>query len=356
MVRELEALAPLQLLADHRAPPPRPAGRRRRRARARRGATCSTARSCPPRRPARLAPGQRLRIETPGGGGYGAAVMRVAFLGLGIMGSRMAANLARAGFELTVWNRTAATAERFCAEHRRRRGRGDARRGRRRQPRSWSRWSSTAPQVEQVLLGEHGAATGAPPGTLFVDCSTIGPRGDARDRGALAERGLELLDAPVTGSSPRAEDGTLTIMAGGTDEDFERAQPVLEAMGKLIVHAGPLGHGQIVKLINNAVAADQRRGRRRGAAGRRARRRRPRRADRGDGRRLRRLGDARAEGRADARARLHDAVQARAHAQGRAAVSRGGPGRRRAVPVRRADREILTAAMGRGSATPTSRR
>ena len=64
-----------------------------------------------------------------------------------------------------------------------------------------------------------------------------------------------MLDAPVTGSSPRAEDGTLTIMVGGSDEDFERARPVLEAMGKVIVHAGPLGHGQMVKLINNAVAA-----------------------------------------------------------------------------------------------------
>jgi 3-hydroxyisobutyrate dehydrogenase-like beta-hydroxyacid dehydrogenase len=64
-----------------------------------------------------------------------------------------------------------------------------------------------------------------------------------------------MVDAPVTGSSPRAEDGTLTIMAGGSDEDFERARPVLEAMGKLVVHAGPLGHGQLVKVINNAVAA-----------------------------------------------------------------------------------------------------
>jgi 3-hydroxyisobutyrate dehydrogenase-like beta-hydroxyacid dehydrogenase len=66
---------------------------------------------------------------------------------------------------------------------------------------------------------------------------------------------VALLDAPVTGSAPRAEDGTLTIMAGGSDEDFARALPVLEAMGKLIVHAGPLGHGQMVKLVNNAVAA-----------------------------------------------------------------------------------------------------
>src|SRR5581483_5242860 len=68
-------------------------------------------------------------------------------------------------------------------------------------------------------------------------------------------RGLSLLDAPVTGSSPRAEDGTLTIMAGGAAPDFERAKPLLDAMGEVIVHCGPLGQGQMVKLINNAVAA-----------------------------------------------------------------------------------------------------
>jgi 3-hydroxyisobutyrate dehydrogenase-like beta-hydroxyacid dehydrogenase len=71
----------------------------------------------------------------------------------------------------------------------------------------------------------------------------------------MGEHGMELVDAPVTGSAPRAEDGTLTIMAGGTEEAFRRALPVLEAMGRLIVHAGPLGHGQMVKLLNNAVAA-----------------------------------------------------------------------------------------------------
>jgi 3-hydroxyisobutyrate dehydrogenase-like beta-hydroxyacid dehydrogenase len=180
--------------------------------------------------------------------------MRVAFLGLGIMGSRMAANLRRAGFELTVWNRTRSTAERFCSEH----------------PgvelADTPADAGTAAemvitmvvdgeQVTSVLLGPEGAATRASQGTLFIDCSTIGPLA-ARSVGmALAERGLELIDAPVTGSSPKAQDGTLTIMAGGSDEAFQRARPVLEAMGELIVHAGPLGHGQIVKVINNSVAA-----------------------------------------------------------------------------------------------------
>lgn len=177
---------------------------------------------------------------------------RVAFLGLGIMGSRMAANAARAGYQLTVWNRTAATAEQFASEH----GATPAP-----TPADAARDADfvltmvvDGNQVEQVLLGESGAASAARSGALFVDCSTIGPAATHRIAGVLAERGLTLIDAPVTGSSPKAQDGTLTFMVGASDEDFERIRPLLETMGELIVHAGPLGHGQMVKLINNAVA------------------------------------------------------------------------------------------------------
>jgi 3-hydroxyisobutyrate dehydrogenase-like beta-hydroxyacid dehydrogenase len=174
--------------------------------------------------------------------------MRVAFLGLGIMGSRMAANLARAGFELSVWNRTAATADAFAEAHRATAATTPA------EAAAGAEIVITmlvdGPQVEEVLIS---AAPGE--GTLCVDCSTIGPAAAHAIAAQLSEKGASMLDAPVTGSSPRAEDGTLTIMAGGSAEDFERARPVLEAMGKLIVHAGPLGHGQMVKVINNAVAA-----------------------------------------------------------------------------------------------------
>ncbi len=179
---------------------------------------------------------------------------RVAFLGLGIMGSRMANRLVGAGFELTVWNRTQSTAEEFCAEH------------------PGVRLAHTpgeagadadivvtmvvdGPQVEHVLLGDDGVAAAARPGTLCIDCSTIGPSWTREIADRLGEHGVRMIDAPVTGSSPRAEDGTLTIMAGGSDDDVTRARPVLEAMGTTIVHAGVLGHGQMVKLINNAVAA-----------------------------------------------------------------------------------------------------
>jgi 3-hydroxyisobutyrate dehydrogenase-like beta-hydroxyacid dehydrogenase len=112
-----------------------------------------------------------------------------------------------------------------------------------------------SPDVEQVLFGEDGAAEGMSEGHLTIDCSTIAPETSRSIGERLRERGIGFLDAPVTGSSPRAEDGTLTIMAGGERADFERGLPLLEAMGGLIVYAGEQGQGSMVKLINNTVAA-----------------------------------------------------------------------------------------------------
>jgi 3-hydroxyisobutyrate dehydrogenase-like beta-hydroxyacid dehydrogenase len=179
--------------------------------------------------------------------------MRVGFIGLGIMGSRQAANLRRAGFELTVHNRTSERAEEWAAEH------GGHVAG---SPREVGERSEVVitmvvdgTQVEQMLLGDDGAALGAEPGTLFVDMSTIGPVHTRRIAAALAEREHRLVDAPVTGSAPKAEDGTLTIMVGGAEADVKRAMPLFEAMGELIVHVGELGMGQQVKVISNAVAA-----------------------------------------------------------------------------------------------------
>ncbi len=178
---------------------------------------------------------------------------RVAFLGLGIMGTRMAANLVRSGFELTVWNRTRATAEQFGGDHGAQVAESPAQAAR--DATIVITMVVDGAQVEQVLLGDEGAAFGARPGTLCLDCSTIGPAA-ARDLcRALGSRDLTLVDAPVTGSAPKAQDGTLTFMVGSSDEDFTRVRPLLEAMGEVIVHAGPQGHGQMVKLINNAVAA-----------------------------------------------------------------------------------------------------
>ncbi|TMK40973.1 MAG: NAD(P)-dependent oxidoreductase [Actinobacteria bacterium] len=178
---------------------------------------------------------------------------RVGFIGLGIMGSRMAANVARAGFELTVFNRTRATAERFAQGHRAAVADSPAEVG------AASDLVVTmvvdGRQVEEVLLGARGVIHGARGGTLCVDMSTIGRAWARRLGQRLGERGLAMLDAPVTGSAPRAEDGTLTIMVGGEPGDLDRARGLLGAMGSLIVPAGPLGNGQMVKLINNAVAA-----------------------------------------------------------------------------------------------------
>jgi 3-hydroxyisobutyrate dehydrogenase-like beta-hydroxyacid dehydrogenase len=180
-------------------------------------------------------------------------VERLGFIGLGIMGSRMAANLRRAGYELTVHNRTRERAERWAEEH----GAAVAA-----TPAEVGERSDVVitmvvdgPQVEALLLGPDGVAEGAAPGTLCVDMSTIAPAQTRAIGAALAEREIRFVDAPVTGSSPRAEDGTLTIMAGGTPEDFGRARPFLGAMGRLVVHVGELGQGQTVKIINNAVAA-----------------------------------------------------------------------------------------------------
>jgi len=177
---------------------------------------------------------------------------KVAFLGLGIMGSRMAANLCRAGFEVHAWNRTRARAEELAAEH----GAVVA------DTPAEAAAAGIAitmvvdsPEVEAVLFGPDGAAEGLGDGGLAIDMSTIAPSASRALADRLGERGIAFLDAPVTGSKPKAEDATLTIMAGGAATEFERAKPLFEAMGKLVLHVGPRGHGSMVKLINNTVAA-----------------------------------------------------------------------------------------------------
>jgi 3-hydroxyisobutyrate dehydrogenase-like beta-hydroxyacid dehydrogenase len=169
------------------------------------------------------------------------------------MGSRMAANLARAGYELTVYNRTRSTADAWAGEY------GGTVAG---SPAEVGAASDIVismvvdgDQVREALLGDDGVAQGAAPGTLCVDMSTIAPAQTLAIGVELAAHGLALLDAPVTGSSPKAQDGTLTIMAGGSADDFARAEPLFAVMGDLVVHVGALGQGEMVKLINNAVAA-----------------------------------------------------------------------------------------------------
>jgi 3-hydroxyisobutyrate dehydrogenase-like beta-hydroxyacid dehydrogenase len=179
---------------------------------------------------------------------------RIGFLGLGIMGSRMATRLAGAGFPLTVWTHTPEKAAKWAAEHEPAVA-ADT-------PAAVARASDIVvsmvvdgAQVASVLLGEGSVVESAREGLLCVDMSTIAPVDSRRIAAALAERGVRMLDAPVTGSSPRAQAGTLTIMAGGAAEDFARARPLFEAIGEVIVHVGELGQGEMLKLINNSLGA-----------------------------------------------------------------------------------------------------
>ncbi len=178
---------------------------------------------------------------------------RIGFLGLGIMGSRMAANLAAAGHPLTVWTRTPGKAAAWAE------GRGDVEVAG--TPAEVAAAADVlismvvdGAQVLALAAGPDGLASAGGAPKLLVDMSTIGPAA-AREVAAALPEGWRFLDAPVTGSSPRAEDGTLTIMAGGDPADFERVRPLFEVMGSLVLHAGATGQGQMVKLINNATAA-----------------------------------------------------------------------------------------------------
>jgi 3-hydroxyisobutyrate dehydrogenase len=181
-------------------------------------------------------------------------IERVGFIGLGIMGSRMAANLCRAGFGVVAWNRTRERAEELAAAHGAPVAESPAEAAG--AGRAVITMVVDSPQVEQVLFGPHGAAETMTDTSLAIDMSTIAPSASR----AIAVRlrdvsGASFLDAPVSGSSPKAEDGTLTIMVGGERADFERARPLFEAMGQVLVHVGPHGHGEMAKVVNNTVAA-----------------------------------------------------------------------------------------------------
>ncbi len=175
---------------------------------------------------------------------------RVGFIGLGIMGRGMAANLLKAGFDLTVWNRTAAKADELVAAGAKRAA----------SPAELAAACdvvcccvSDTPDVKEVLLGEQGAIQGLREGALVIDMSTISPQGAREVAAALREKGVHFLDAPVSGGSEGAAKGTLSIMVGGEAEQLERAMPILQAMGKTITHVGGHGDGQNVKLVNQIL-------------------------------------------------------------------------------------------------------
>jgi 3-hydroxyisobutyrate dehydrogenase len=179
-------------------------------------------------------------------------VERIGFVGLGTMGAAMAANVRRAGFEVTAWNRTRGRAAGLADL-----GVADAA-----TPAEVGRASdvvvvcvSDTPDVEAVLFGVDGIAAGLASGGLVIDCSTISPAATATFAGRLADAGIAFVDAPVSGGSEGAKLGTLTIFVGGDESAVERAHPVLAAMGRTITRFGPAGSGQAVKAVNQVVIA-----------------------------------------------------------------------------------------------------
>lgn len=178
--------------------------------------------------------------------------MNIGFIGPGIMGRPMALNLIKAGHSLSVYGRRAEAVKpvtdagaRACAS-----------------PREVAAQSeivfiivSDTPDVEQVILGEQGVIHGAKRGSIVVDMSTISPAATRRMAGELAAKGVEMLDAPVSGGEGGAINATLSIMVGGKPAVFEKVQPLFQAMGKNIVHVGENGAGQVTKACNQIVVA-----------------------------------------------------------------------------------------------------
>jgi len=175
---------------------------------------------------------------------------RLGFIGLGIMGRPMARNLLKAGYALTVWNRSRPGMDELASA-----GAATAS-----SPREVAERSDVvitivtdSPDVEQVALGPAGIVEAARPGLVHIDMSTISPEVTRRIASRLAEAGAGMLDAPVSGGDQGAIAGTLSIMVGGEEETFQRCRPILEAMGKNVVYCGPSGAGQTVKLCNQIV-------------------------------------------------------------------------------------------------------
>jgi len=177
---------------------------------------------------------------------------RIGFIGLGIMGRPMARNLMAAGYPLTVWNRSRPGIDELVGQ-----GAVEAA-----GPKAVAERSdvvitivSDSPDVEGVALGPGGLVEAGRRELAFVDMSTISPAVTRRIAARLGEVGVEMLDAPVSGGEPGAINATLSIMVGGPEATFERCRPIFQAMGRTIVHCGPSGSGQTVKLCNQIAGS-----------------------------------------------------------------------------------------------------
>lgn len=178
--------------------------------------------------------------------------MKLAFIGMGTMGAPMAVNLLKAGYEVTVHNRTRQREVPVAA----------AGAQRAESPQAAAAGAdiiitcvSDSPDVTQVILAEQGVMAGAKAGAIVVDMSTISPTVTRQIAATLAERQIAMVDAPVSGGSEGAQKGTLSIMIGGEPQVVERVRPVLAAMGNTLTHVGAIGAGQITKAINQIIVA-----------------------------------------------------------------------------------------------------
>jgi len=180
--------------------------------------------------------------------------LKIGYIGLGIMGKPMARNIMKAGYEVVVHNRSRGSVNELVSE-----GAIEAH-----SPAEVARQVDIvftnlpdSPDVELVVLGEQGIIEGAHAGLIFIDNSTIKPATARMIGGRLAENGVQMLDAPVSGGDIGAINGTLTIMVGGPAEALDKSMPVLQAIGKTITHVGGLGDGQIAKAANQIMVAAQ---------------------------------------------------------------------------------------------------
>ena len=176
---------------------------------------------------------------------------QLGFIGLGTMGKGMALNLARAGYPLAVHDIRPEPVQELVKA-------GAKAAGSSREVAENSEvvitMVTSSPHVEQVMFGPDGVLAGMKKGNIIIDMSTIDPIVTRKVAATAAEKGIDMLDAPVSGAPPKAADGTLSIMVGGKKEVFEQCKPILEVMGEKIIHVGDVGMGEVVKLANNLAA------------------------------------------------------------------------------------------------------
>lgn len=179
--------------------------------------------------------------------------MKIGFIGLGDIGEPIASHLAKEPFELTVWNRTSSKADEFARKHQARVAATPA--DAVRDAAVVITCLPSSAEVEAVLHGDNGILEAIRKGSVLIDCTSGDPPTSRSIAAELGGRGVEFIDAPVSGGTAGAKSGTLTVMWGGDTTVFERVRPVIEAFGKKIVHAGPVGSGDALKAVNNALLA-----------------------------------------------------------------------------------------------------